>query len=173
MPPKKNLSRSEKNKEIEREYRNLPLYNSGGSSGMDLSENRSAYSNSEVPLKPTRRMPKFSEREKERLANEEKLRLANEEDKEKRRLANLEKLRLANEEYQMLKDARIKKIADDEVERSIFKEQKDIKEMVDDIVSGIVNKAETQGKINVTDKYNSLKEQMNKLEKGFSFLGSG
>lgn len=159
MPPKKNLSRSEKNKEIEREYRNLPLYNSGGSSGMDLSENRSAYSNSEVPLRPTRLIPKFPEREKERLANEEKLRLANEEDKEKRRLANLEKLRLANEEY--------------EVKRSIFKEQKDIKEMVDDIVSGIVNKAETQGKINVTDKYNSLKEQMNKLEKGFSFLGSG
>lgn len=95
---------------------------------------------------------------------------------EKRLLAKKEK---EEQRHQNLRTAaitrnmklKVLKIIDDAAEQSIFKEQKDIRSMVNDLVGDMVNSAETQGKANVSAKYNSLKEQMDAMVSQFSFLG--
>lgn len=145
MPPKKKFSSQyEKNKAIMDEYKSVPLYREPSSSGSSINVSQ----DTTPKLRPIPR-PKslFPERDAERL--------------------RLEKQRFYKKKFEPL----INQIADNAVERSIFNEQKGIKEMIDVAIGGMVDKAETQGKINVTAKYDYLKEQMNNLEKGFSFLG--
>jgi len=119
MPPKKYLSQDEKNKETMKEYRSLSLYRepSGSITPFQKEEKRSALDTT-PKLRPVKRI-------------ESSPKVRTPEEIEDLRIRRLEASKKGAERI------RLRKLAEAaEKEHSIFKEQKDIKEMIKEKMKG-------------------------------------